>query len=70
MDSAKTVSKRVVQKIAEATGDLTGNKIAGKITSIGKSREKEKTENRRNLHSTRKKHNKLYMTLNCFEHKM
>ena len=44
MDSAKTVSKRVVQKIAEATGDLTGNKIVDKITSIGKSREKEKTK--------------------------
>ena len=39
-------SKRVVQKTAEATGDLIGNKIADKITSIGKPKEKEtkKTE--------------------------
>ena len=44
MDSAKTASKRVVQKTAEATGDLIGNKIAGKITSIGKPKEKEKKE--------------------------
>ena len=41
--AAKTTSKRVVQKTAEATGDLIGNKIADKITSIGKPKEKEKT---------------------------
>ena len=55
MDATKTASKRVVQKSAEATGDLIGNKIADKITSIGKPKEKEKTRNRRNLHPTRKK---------------
>ena len=33
MDAAKTASKRVVQKTAEATGDLIGIKIADKITS-------------------------------------
>ena len=42
IDAAKIASKRVVQKIAEATGDLVGNEIADKITSIGKSKEKEK----------------------------
>ena len=31
-------------KTAETTGDLTGNKIADKITAIGKSKEKEKTK--------------------------
>ena len=44
IDAAKTVSKRAVQKTAEATGDLIGNKIAHKITSIGKPKEKEKTK--------------------------
>ena len=39
IDSAKTASKGVVQKTAEATGDLIGNNIADKITSIGKSKE-------------------------------
>ena len=39
MDAAKTASKIVVQKTAEATGDLIGNKIAEKITSIGKPKE-------------------------------
>ena len=28
LDAAKIASKRVVQKTAEATGDLVGNKIA------------------------------------------
>ena len=44
IDAAKTASKRVVQKTAEATEDLIGNKIADKITSIGKPKEKEKTK--------------------------
>ena len=35
-DAIKTVSKRAIQKIAEATGDLTGNKTADKITSVSK----------------------------------
>ena len=43
MDAAKTTSERVVQKNAEATGDLIGNKIVDKITWIGKRKEKEKT---------------------------
>ena len=54
IDAAKTASKRVVQKTAEATRDLIGNKIADKITSIGKPKEKE-TKKARNLYSTRKK---------------
>ena len=48
MDFAKTAGKKIVQKNAEATGDLNGNKIADKITSLGnkpKSDEKEKEIN-------------------------
>ena len=44
MDTAKTASKRVVQKNAEATADLIGNKIADKITSIGRPKENQKTK--------------------------
>ena len=44
MDTAKTASKIVVQKTAEATGDLIGYTIVDKITSIGKPKEKEKTK--------------------------
>ena len=54
IDAAKTAFKRIVQKTAEATGDLIGNKIADKITSLGKPKEK-KRESRINLHSARKK---------------
>ena len=41
IDAAKTKSKIIVQKTAEAKGDLIGNKIADNITSIGKPKEKE-----------------------------
>ena len=40
---AKIASKRVAQKAAEATRYLIGNKVADKITSVGKSKEKTKT---------------------------
>ena len=33
-DAIKTSSKRAIEKTAEATGDLFGNKIADKITSV------------------------------------
>ena len=42
IEAVKTASKWVVQKIAEATGDLIGNKIADKITSVRKPKEKTK----------------------------
>ena len=44
INASKTASKRVVQKTAESRGDLIGNKIADKITSIGKTKEKKKTK--------------------------
>ena len=40
-DAIKTPSKRAIQKTAEATGDLIGNKIADKITSVSKKSPKE-----------------------------
>ena len=33
-DAIKTASKKAIQKTAEATGDLIGNKTADKITSV------------------------------------
>ena len=44
IDAAKTAPKRVVQKTAEATGDLIENKMTDKITSLGKSKNKQKKE--------------------------
>ena len=44
INAAKTASKRVVQKTAEATGDLIANKIADQISSIGTPKEKKTKE--------------------------
>ena len=41
-DAIKTTSKRAIQKTAEATGDLIGNKIADKITSVSKKKSTKK----------------------------
>ena len=35
-DAIKTASKRPIQKRAEATGDLIGDKIADEITSVSR----------------------------------
>lgn len=43
MSAAKTKFKRVVQKAADITGDLVGNRIADKIT-LGKPKNKTKEE--------------------------
>ena len=52
IDAAKTASKRVVQKTAEATGDLIGNKIADKITLVGKSKNKQKKDEINEMNET------------------
>ena len=44
IDAAKSASKRLIQKTAEATGDFIGNIMADKITSIGKPKEKKNTK--------------------------
>ena len=40
-DAIKTASKRAIQKTAKAIGDLIGNKIADKTTSVSKKPAKE-----------------------------
>ena len=40
-DEIKTAWKRAIQKTAEATGDLTGNIIPDKVTSVSKKPSKE-----------------------------
>ena len=66
IDAAKTASKRVVEKTAEAT-DLIGNKIADKITLLGKSKNKQKekkdeTNEVEEIYFHQKKYNNLLMT--------
>ena len=40
----KTASKRAIQKIAEATGNLIANKIADKIMSVSKKTQNNESE--------------------------
>ena len=64
--AAKTASKRVVQKTAEAT-DLIRNKIADKITSVGKTKSKDKKMKDKKFIYHQKKDSKLLMTWDCFD---
>ena len=66
IDSAKTTSKRVVQKTAEAAGELIGNKIADKITSKGKPKEKEKTNKVEEIHIPPEKRQQIIDDLKLF----
>ena len=65
IDAAKTASKRVVKKTAEATEDLIGNKIADKITSLGKTKRKEKEE-RQEIYIPPKKRQQIIGDLRLF----
>ena len=66
MDAVKTASKRVVQKNAEATGDLIGNKIVDKITWIGKRKEKEKTNKEEEIYIPSEKRQQIIDDLRLF----
>ena len=46
---------------AEATGDQVGNKISDKITSFGKTKSKEKKDERQEIYIPPEKDNKLLM---------
>ena len=66
MDAAKIASKQVVQKTAEATGDLIRNKIADEITSSGKTKNKEKEEERQELYIPPEKRQEIIYGLRLF----
>ena len=66
IDAAKTDSKRVVQKTAEATGDLLGNKIADKITSLGKTNSKEKEREEQEIYIPPEKRQQIIDDLRLF----
>ena len=59
---AKKAGKRIIQKSAEATGDLMGNKIADKITSLGKSKNKEKETSEEKIIIPPEKRQQIIMT--------
>ena len=61
IDAANTASKRVIQKKAETTGDLIGNKITDKITSVSKAKSQQDEEQEINTYHENKD-NKLLIT--------
>ena len=67
IDVAKTTSKRVVQKTAEATVDLIGNKIADKIALPGKTKSKEKEDERQEIYIPPEKRQQIIGDLRCFD---
>ena len=66
IDAAKTPSKRVVQKTAEATGDLIGNKTSDKISSGGKTKSKEKKNERQEIYMLPEKRQQIIHDLRLF----
>ena len=66
IDAAKAASKRVVQKTAEATRDLMGNKTADKITSVGKTKEKENTNKQEEIYIPTEKRQQIINDLKLF----
>ena len=66
IDAAKTASKRVAQKSAEAAGDLIGNKTADKITSLGKTKRKKKEEEKQEIYIPPEKWQQIIDDLRLF----
>ena len=66
IDATKTASERVVQTTAEATGELIGNKIADKITLLGKKKSNEKEDERQEIYIPLEKKQQIIDDLRLF----
>ena len=66
IEPAKTTSKRIVQKTAEATNESIGNKIADKITSLGKRKSKGKEDERQEIYIPPEKRQQIINDLRLF----
>ena len=66
IDAATTAPKRVVQKTAEATEYLIGNKIADIITSAGRSKEDDKTKKVEEIYIPQEKRQQIFDGLKLF----
>ena len=66
IDAATTAPKGVVQKTAEATGYLIGNKIADIITSAGRSKEDDKTKKVEEIYIPQEKRQQIFDGLKLF----
>ena len=60
-DALKTSSKRVIQKTAEATGDLIGNKIADRTTKSSKDSQQNNSETVTNQPDKKNTKTKIYL---------
>ena len=60
IDAPKTASKRLVQRTAEPAGDLIENIIANKITSLGKTKSKEKEDERQAIQIPHEKRQQIF----------
>ena len=67
-DAVKTASKRGAEKTVEATGDLIGHKIADKITSLGKTKTKEKKDETQEDYIPPEKRQQIIDNLQLFQH--
>ena len=61
-DALKTASKRAIQETAEATGDLIGNKIADRTTSVAKKSNDNNNNNNNNEDVELTTHEKIYIS--------
>ena len=59
--------ERVIQKTAEATGDLIANKIADKITYLGKTKVKKMKKRDKKSTYHQKKYSKLLIVLTLYK---
>ena len=62
----KLLLKKSSKNCTAATGDLIGNKIADKITSIGKPKEKEKTKETEEIYIPPEKRQQIIDDLKLF----
>ena len=60
------LNKQVVQNTAEATGDLIRNKKVDKITSLCKTKSKEKEDERQEIYITLEKRQQIIDDLRLF----
>ena len=61
-DAIKTTSKRAIQKTAEAAGDLIGNKIADKMSSVLKKSTKQLQNNETEVDAEKATPKKRYIS--------
>ena len=66
IDATKSTSKKIVRKPAEDRGDLIGNKIVDKITSVGKPKEKEKAKDLEEIYISPEKRQQIIDDLRLF----